>query len=97
MRNFSIQRLDHVVLRVQDIKRSLAFYTSVLGCEVKKRREDLGLIHLSAGASMIDLVDVNGSIGRQGGKPAGKQGHNVDHVCLRVEPFDRAGHSRPLG
>ncbi|WP_447095484.1 VOC family protein [Pseudomonas sp. CF10PS3] len=88
MRNFSIQRLDHVVLRVQNIERSLAFYTSVLGCEVKKRREDLGLIHLSAGASMIDLVDVNGSIGRQGGKPAGKQGHNVDHVCLRVEPFD---------
>ncbi|MCS3510117.1 VOC family protein [Pseudomonas grimontii] len=88
MRSFSIQRIDHVVLRVQDIERSLVFYTSVLGCEVKKRRDDLGMIHLSAGASMIDLVDVNGQIGRLGGQPAGKQGHNVDHVCLRVEPFD---------
>jgi hypothetical protein len=37
---------------------------------------------------MIDLVDVNGPIGRQGGQPAGKQRHNVDHFCLRVEPFD---------
>jgi catechol 2,3-dioxygenase-like lactoylglutathione lyase family enzyme len=88
MRNFSIQRIDHVVLRVRDIERSVAFYVSVLGCEVKKRRDDLGLIHLSAGTALIDLVDVNGAIGRQGGGPAGKQGHNVDHVCLRVEPFD---------
>lgn len=67
MRSFSIQRIDHVVLRVQDIEHSLAFYTSVLGCDVKKRRDDLGMIHLSAGTSMIDLVDVNGPIGRQGG------------------------------
>ena len=73
MRSFSIQRIDHVVLRVQDIEHSLAFYTSVLGCDVKKRRDDLGMIHLSAGTSMIDLVDVNGPIGRQGGQPAGKQ------------------------
>jgi catechol 2,3-dioxygenase-like lactoylglutathione lyase family enzyme len=88
MRNFSIQRLDHVVLRVLDIERSLAFYTTVLGCEIKKRRDDLGMIHLGAGTSMIDLVDVNAPIGRQVGEPAGKRGHNVDHVCLRVEPFD---------
>lgn len=88
MRGFSVQRLDHVVLRVQDIERSLAFYTCVLGCDVKKRRDDLGMIHLGAGTSMIDLVDVNGAIGRQGGAPAGKQRHNVDHFCLRVEPFD---------
>lgn len=90
MRTFSIQHIDHVVLRVKDITRSLAFYTSVLGCEVKKRRDDLGMIHLSAGTSLIDLVDVNGSIGREGGEPAGKQRHNVDHVCLRVEPFDES-------
>ena len=88
MRSFSIQRIDHVVLRVQDIEHSLAFYTSVLGCDVKKRRDDLGMIHLAAGTSMIDLVDVNGPLGREGGAAAGKQRHNVDHFCLRVEPFD---------
>lgn len=96
MRSFSIQRIDHVVLRVRDIEHSLAFYTSVLSCDVKKRRDDLGMIHLSAGSSMIDLVDVNGSIGRQGGEPAGKQRHNVDHFCLRVEPFDEQAILRDL-
>ncbi|VVN73269.1 hypothetical protein PS712_00561 [Pseudomonas fluorescens] len=96
MRSFSIQRIDHVVLRVRNIEYSLAFYTSVLGCDVKKRRDDLGMIHLSAGSSMIDLVDVNGSIGRQGGEPAGKQRHNVDHFCLRVEPFDEQAILRDL-
>ncbi|WP_434650033.1 VOC family protein [Pseudomonas sp. D1-2] len=88
MKNFSIERIDHIVLRVKDIERSLAFYTSVLGCELRKRRDDLGLIHLGAGASMIDLVDVDGPLGRQGGEAAGEHGHNVDHFCLRIEPFD---------
>jgi extradiol dioxygenase family protein len=39
---------------------------------------------------------VNGSIGRQGGEPAGKQRHNVDHFCLRVEPFDEQAILRDL-
>lgn len=45
---------------------------------------------------MIDLVDANGPIGRQGGQPAGKQRHNVDHFCLRVEPFDEQAILRNL-
>lgn len=85
---FTLERIDHVVLRVSDLARSLAFYQSVLGCELKKRRDDLGLLHLSAGASMIDLVDVAGPLGREGGAAAGAQRRNVDHFCLRVEPFD---------
>ena len=51
---FAVQRLDHVVLRVRDLDRSEAFYRTVLGCEVARRRDDLGLRHLRAGASMID-------------------------------------------
>jgi glyoxylase I family protein len=57
---FSILRIDHLVLRVEDLERSIAFYRSALGCEVEKRRDDLGLIHLRAGASLIDLVSVAG-------------------------------------
>ncbi|WP_434571914.1 VOC family protein [Pseudomonas sp. Z3-8] len=97
MKNFTIERIDHVVLRVTNIERSLAFYTSVLGCELKKRRDDLGLVHLGAGASMIDLVDVEGPLGRQGGAASGRQGHNVDHFCLRVEPFDEQALLAHLG
>lgn len=59
---FKVKQLDHVVLRVQDIQRSLAFYSETLGCDVAKRRDDLGMIHLRAGNSMIDLVDVAGPL-----------------------------------
>lgn len=85
---FSVLRIDHVVLRVKDAERSIAFYRGVLGCAVEKRRDDLGLVHLRAGASLIDLVTHDGPLGRQGGALAGAEGRNVDHLCLRIEPFD---------
>jgi len=85
---FAVQRLDHVVLRVADLDRAETFYREVLGCDVVRRRDDLGLRHLRAGASMIDLVAVDGTLGKRGGSGAGKQGRNLDHLCLRIEPFD---------
>jgi glyoxylase I family protein len=85
---FNVQRIDHIVFRVLDLERSIAFYGNVLGCSVVKRRDDLGLVHLRAGASMIDLVAIDGRLGKQGGPAAGLEARNVDHVCLRIEPFD---------
>lgn len=85
---FSVQRIDHVVLRVGDLARSIEFYRSVLGCEVVRYREHLGLVHLRAGASMIDLVSVDGKLGSRGGAAPGQEARNVDHLCLRIEPFD---------
>ena len=85
---FLVQRIDHLVLRVQDLERSVAFYRSVIGCEVVRNRPDLGLIHLRTGASMIDLISTNGKLGRLGGAAPAIEGRNVDHLCLRVEPFD---------
>lgn len=85
---FDVQRIDHVVFRVVDLDRSIAFYREVLGCMVVRERADLGLVHLRAGASMLDLVSVDGSLGSRGGAAAGGEGRNVDHLCLRVEPFD---------
>jgi catechol 2,3-dioxygenase-like lactoylglutathione lyase family enzyme len=90
MRPFAVQRIDHLVLRVRDLDRGEAFYRDLLGCEVVRRRDDLGLRHLRAGASMIDLVEVDGKLGRRGGAAAGEQARNVDHFCLRIEPFDEA-------
>ena len=87
---FSVLRIDHVVLRVKDMERAVAFYVDVLGCNVEKRRDDLGLVHLRAGASLIDLVTPDGPLGRQGGALPGAEGRNVDHLCLRIEPFDEA-------
>ncbi|MGO4400875.1 VOC family protein [Achromobacter sp. PAB15] len=85
---FQIKHLDHVVLRVRDMERSVDFYTNVLGCSIRKKNEKLAMIHLGAGGSMIDLVDVQGPLGAAGGLAPGKEGHNVDHFCLRVDPFD---------
>jgi catechol 2,3-dioxygenase-like lactoylglutathione lyase family enzyme len=87
-RPFEIQRIDHVVLRVQDLPRAVAFYRDVLGCTVARERPSLGMVHLHAGASMIDLIGIDGKLGKPGGAAAGAEGRNLEHVCLRVEPFD---------
>ncbi|VVE04791.1 lactoylglutathione lyase [Pandoraea aquatica] len=80
--------LDHVVLRTNDVARLRHFYIEVLGCTLEKVQDDIGLVQLRAGDALIDLVDVAGKIGRQGGVAPGPEGHNLDHFCLRVEPFD---------
>src|SRR4030095_2344417 len=80
--------LDHIVLRASDVRRMVRFYCEVLGCRCDRVRGDLGLPQLRAGEAMIDLVSVDGELGRRGGAPAGKDGRNVDHYCLRIEPFD---------
>lgn len=82
--------IDHVVLRVRDLEAMLAFYRDVLGCDVERRRDDIGLVQLRAGRSLIDLVPVDGQLGRAGGAAPGPEGRNLDHLCLRVEPFDAA-------
>ncbi|HEX6704951.1 MAG TPA: VOC family protein [Albitalea sp.] len=85
---FRITHIDHLVLRVVDLERQLAFYRDVLGCALERRNDRLGLIQLRAGASLIDLVPVTGELGRAGGAAPGREGRNVDHFCLRIEPFD---------
>lgn len=105
---FRVQDIDHVVLRVRDLETMIAFYCEVLGCTLEWRRPDLGLYHLRAGNAMIDLVPVDGELGRKGGAAPGAEGRNLDHLCLRVTPFDadaviahltahsaRVGESRP--
>lgn len=80
--------IDHLVLRTRDIAALIRFYCDVLGCTVERRRDELGLVHLRAGRSMIDLVDVAGPLGKMGGAPPGPEGKNLDHFALRVETFD---------
>ncbi len=89
-RPFQLMQLDHVVLRVRDTAAMIAFYCDVLGCTIERRQDPIGLVQLRAGASLIDLVDVDGKIGRMGGAAPGEEGRNMDHLCLRAEPFDRA-------
>ncbi len=84
----SIRGLDHVVLRTERVQAMIGFYCDVLGCSEERRVDEIGLIQLRAGAALIDLVDVNGELGRGGGPAPGADGHNLDHFCLRIDPFD---------
>lgn len=85
-----IREIDHLVLRVIDLPRMLDFYCRVLGCVVERRQDELGLVQLRAGRSLIDLITVAGALGAEGGVAPGKEGRNVDHFCLRLDPFDAA-------
>ena len=91
-----IREIDHLVLRVVDVDEMLRFYCDALGCTVERRSDSLGLIQLRAGRSLIDLVPVAGKLGSAGGAAPGSEGRNMDHFCLRVEPFDEAEIRRHL-
>ena len=85
-----IREIDHLVLRTERVEAMIAFYTDVLGMSVERRLDDTGLIQLRAGRSLVDIVRVDSEIGRKGGGAPGAQGRNLDHFCVRVDPFDEA-------
>ena len=87
-RMLHIRGIDHVVLRVVDFDAMVQFYCKVLGASFVARRPEFGMAHLRVGGSLIDLVAVDGPLGRPGGAAPGREGRNMDHLCLRVEPFD---------
>jgi glyoxylase I family protein len=91
-----IRDIDHLVLRVVDLGKMLQFYCGALGCTIERRQDLIGLVQLRAGRSLVDLVPVDGELGRAGGAAPAIEGRNLDHFCFRVEPFDEAGIRRVL-
>ena len=83
-----IRHIDHVVLRVADLDAMIAFYCRALGCSIERRQDEIGLVQLRAGSCLVDLVAVEGKLGRAGGAEPAREGRNMDHLCFRVEPFD---------
>ena len=77
--SFHVERIDHVVLRVRDLEAMVRFYERALGFKEERRLERLGLVQLRAGASLLDLIAAERASGAS----------NMDHLCFRVEPFDR--------
>lgn len=87
---FSLRKLDHIVLRVADLKKSLHFYLDVLGCTMDKEQPQIGLYQVRAGHSLIDLVPLDQPLGRMGGAGPSREGRNVDHFAIQIVPFDDA-------
>jgi catechol 2,3-dioxygenase-like lactoylglutathione lyase family enzyme len=81
MAAFQVKGLDHVVLRIADRERALAFYIGILGLRIEKEVASIGLIQLRAGAALVDLVEI-------GAGPAPSGAPNMDHFCLAITPFD---------
>ena len=80
-REIRVTALDHVVLNVTDVERSLAFYRDELGLEPihveewRRGERPFPSVRVDAG-SIIDLVALP------------RTGENLDHFCLVVEPMD---------
>ena len=74
-----VMGLDHVVLRVADIDRAIAFYEAVLGLHVERRLAEIGLVQLRAGTAMIDLVPRTEDE---------DMGRNMDHFAIRIAEMD---------
>jgi catechol 2,3-dioxygenase-like lactoylglutathione lyase family enzyme len=87
---FSLRKLDHIVLRVADLKKSLHFYLDVLGCTMDKEQPQIGLYQVRAGQSLIDLVPLDQPLGRMGGAGPSREGRNLDHFAIQIAPFDDA-------
>ena len=84
----NIAAIDHVVIRVVDLDKMIAFYCDVLGCRLERRSVDFGIAQLRAGGALIDLLDANSEFGKKGGAMPDHSAPNVDHICLKIAPWD---------
>jgi catechol 2,3-dioxygenase-like lactoylglutathione lyase family enzyme len=62
----------------------------VLGCTVDHDQPQIGLTHLRAGTALIDIMDRQGSLASPGDEKPARSRRNLDHLCLRIDPFDHA-------
>jgi glyoxylase I family protein len=85
--SIQIKAIDHIVLWISDVKRSINFHCNALGCLVDIERRYLGLYHLRAGTAFIDLGDIHGKLGNQSFGSRNAEGHNVDHFAIHIELF----------
>jgi catechol 2,3-dioxygenase-like lactoylglutathione lyase family enzyme len=94
MDRITITELDHIVLNVSDIERSLKFYSEVLNLKPERLEEfragavTFPSVRINAG-TVIDLFPVKGGDVKK--DDAGKISANLNHFCMVVGNEDFAG------
>ncbi len=93
--SIKVTEMDHIVLRVADVERSLAFYIGVLGMQGERLEE------YRAGAVGFPSVRITSDtlIDIQPGKETlatPDTARNLDHFCMVIEPTDMAALARDL-
>ncbi len=88
MNPLKVTKLDHVVLRVADLEKSIHFYRDVLGFPEARINEKTGLHQYQAGGSMVDIVPLDSELGTRAGYGPPEAGRNVDHFAFTVSEFD---------
>ena len=82
--------LDHIVLSVDDVERSLAFYVDQLGL-VPERVEEWRRSEVFFPSVRLDGSTIIDLFGRPPGAPGTDDpaaGRNLDHLCLVIEHTD---------
>jgi catechol 2,3-dioxygenase-like lactoylglutathione lyase family enzyme len=93
MTGIRVTGLDHLVLVVADVERSLAFYCSTLGlAPVRVEQWRAGTVPFPS-VRITDTIIVD-LVARRGAPEAGPNrvhsDPNLDHFCVVVEPIDFA-------
>lgn len=95
MDRIRVTELDHIVLNVGDINRSLKFYTEDLGLlperleEFKSGKVGFPSVRINDD-TIIDLFPIKDS-GPEARQPSEKNNRNLNHFCLVVGQEDFSG------
>jgi catechol 2,3-dioxygenase-like lactoylglutathione lyase family enzyme len=89
MGKLRINAMDHIVLNVSDVEKSIDFYTNVLGLQGERLAEfrDGKVGFPSVRINENTLIDLQRGKGSEAGESASK---NLNHYCLVSEKLDMA-------
>lgn len=79
----TVSAIDHVVVYVADVARSVAFYTGVLGMSVRHQGKGYAFLHCGGAGQQIGLFEAE-----DGGPPTDA---DLNHLAFSVAAGDYAG------